>query len=206
MAGQVRCDFQTRQRHGRPMGKGPTAGGPRPRDWSLHIWEGCDLYAWLKLLRRNRWAVDPAHWHVAAFITPVSFGHTVLRWLQQSRFGEPIARTPIRHAPLFILGHWRSGTTFLHELLILDERHNYPSTYESLEPHHFLLTERLAKRYLNFVVPERRPMDNMSAGFDRPQEDEFALCMMGVPSPYLQIAFPNHGPVFEEYFDLEAIT
>src|SRR5262249_28130411 len=27
--------------------------------------------------------------------------------------------------------------------------------------------------------------------WDRPQEDEFALCILGVPSPYLRIAFPN---------------
>lgn len=37
-------------------------------------------------------------------------------------------------------------------------------------------------------------MDNMRAGWDRPQEDEFALCMLGQPSPYLSIAFPNHPP------------
>jgi hypothetical protein len=34
-------------------------------------------------------------------------------------------------------------------------------------------------------------MDNMPAGWERPQEDEFALCMLGQPSPYLAIAFPN---------------
>ena len=37
-------------------------------------------------------------------------------------------------------------------------------------------------------------MDNMAAGWDHPQEDEFALCNMGVPSPYLTIIFPNRPP------------
>ena len=32
-------------------------------------------------------------------------------------------------------------------------------------------------------------MDNMAAGFSRPQEDEFALCMLGLPSPYLTSPF-----------------
>jgi len=50
-----------------------------------------------------------------------------------------------------------------------------------------------------------RPMDNMAAGFDRPQEDEFALCNLGLPSPYLTVAFPNHPPQYEEYLDLEGI-
>ena len=49
-------------------------------------------------------------------------------------------------------------------------------------------------------------MDNMAAGFDRPQEDEFALCMLGEPSPYLTIAFPNRGPQYGDYLDLEGLS
>src|SRR5207249_4401986 len=101
--------------------------------------------------------------------------------------------------------HWRTGTTLLHELLILDDRHTFPNTYECLEPNHFLLTERLVARYLHFLMPSRRPMDNMRAGWDRPQEDEFALCMMGQPSPYLTIAFPNHPPEYPEYLDFDGV-
>jgi hypothetical protein len=49
-------------------------------------------------------------------------------------------------------------------------------------------------------------MDNMAAGFDRPQEDEFALCMLGEPSPYWAIAFPNHPPQAGEYLDLDSVS
>ena len=42
-------------------------------------------------------------------------------------------------------------------------------------------------------------------GFDRPQEDEFAMCMLGQPSPYLTIAFPNRPPVCQEYLDMEGV-
>ena len=45
----------------------------------------------------------------------------------------------------------------------------------------------------------------MPAGLDRPQEDEFALVNLGVPSPYLAWAFPNHGPVADEYLDLRTL-
>ena len=58
--------------------------------------------------------------------------------------------------PIFIVGHWRTGTTLLHEFLILDDRHNYPTTYECLEPNHFLLTEGLVTRWLRFLAPSRR--------------------------------------------------
>jgi hypothetical protein len=44
-------------------------------------------------------------------------------------------------------------------------------------------------------------MDNMAAGWDRPQEDEFGLCLLGAPSPYAHIAFPNGTPRYEETLD-----
>src|SRR5262249_52547031 len=138
--------------------------------------------------------------------TLVSAWHTVLRHLQDLLYGEQVSRTSIDKAPIFIIGHWRSGTTLLHELMILDERHTCPNTYECLDPNHFLLTEWFFRRWVRFLMPSRRPMDNMAAGWERPQEDEFALCMLGVPSPYLTIAFPNNPPQHARYLDLEGLS
>ena len=184
----------------------PAAPSRPPREWQPHMWEGCDFFAWARLLLKNRFLVSLSLLYVAFIVSFVSIWHTLLRWLQEALYGSKLDRTPIRQAPIFIIGHWRTGTTFLHELLILDERHTYPNTYQCLEPNHFLLTEGLVKRYLGFLMPSRRPMDNMQAGWDRPQEDEFALCMMGQPSPYLTIAFPNNPPMDQEAFTLEKFS
>jgi hypothetical protein len=178
----------------------------KPREWMPRFWEGCDFLAWLRLLCHNRFAVGLRYVYIAVVITFVSACHTVLRLIQDALYAERVRRTPLPQAPLFILGHWRTGTTLLHELLILDERHSFPTTYECLEPNHFLLTEWLFSRLFSFLMPSRRPMDNMAAGWDRPQEDEFALCMMGQPSPYLTIAFPNRPPQDQEALDLEGLT
>ncbi len=178
----------------------------RPRDWAPRFWMGCDFFAWLRLLARNRFAVAWPYLYIAAIDTLISLFVTVLSCMQEAKYRRRVARTPIRHAPLFILGHWRTGTTFLHELLILDKQHNFPTTYECLAPGHFLLTERVLTRLLWFLLPNRRPMDNMAAGWDRPQEEEFALCMLGQPSPYLQIAFPNRPPLEPEALDLDGLA
>ncbi len=178
---------------------------PQPREWMPHVWEGCDCFAWLRLLCRNHLAVAPSQWYVAFIVTFVSLGHTLLRWVQDAWYGNSLDHVQIKHAPLFIIGHWRTGTTLLHEMLILDPRHTYPNTYQCLEPNHFLLTETLFTRIFRFLLPSRRPMDNMPAGWERPQEDEFALCMMGQPSPYLTIAFPNHPPQDNEALDLDGL-
>lgn len=186
----------------------PPGNPPKPargREWAPRIWEGIDFIAWVRLLARHRFAVNWSYLYIVAVVTVVSIFHTLLRFTQDIFYGRRIARTELPEAPLFIIGHWRTGTTFLHELLILDPRHNYPTTYECMEPNHFLLTERLVTRWLGFLTPSHRPMDNMAAGFDRPQEDEFALCMLGQPSPYQVIAFPNHLPKSAEYLDLEEL-
>jgi hypothetical protein len=183
----------------------PPVPAKKPR-WAPRMWEGCDFFAWLKLLFRNRCAVHPPHWYIAVIITFFSFTNTLLRLLQDAIYGRVVRKIKLTEPPIFILGHWRTGTTLLHEFMICDERFGYPTTFECLEPNHFLLTEEFLTHWLKFLVPSSRPMDNMKAGFDRPQEDEFAMCMLGAGSPYLTIAFPNHPPQCQEYLDLEGIS
>jgi omega-hydroxy-beta-dihydromenaquinone-9 sulfotransferase len=177
---------------------------PRAREWAPRIWQGCDLFAWLRLVLRNSFAVHPRYLYIALIATFISLGNTLLRYLQQTFFGPRVDRTPFPDDPVFIIGHWRTGTTLLHELLILDPRHTYPNYYQCLSPNHFLLTERFAP-WLTFLLPSHRPMDNMPVGWDRPQEDEFALCMLGQPSPYLTIAFPNRPPQDLKALDLDSL-
>jgi hypothetical protein len=49
-------------------------------------------------------------------------------------------------------------------------------------------------------------MDNMAAGWYLPQEDEFALMNLGVPTPYLRLAFPQTQPLHLEYLDMTGLT
>src|SRR5205085_219832 len=109
----------------------PAAPMPAPAkkpEWAPRMWEGCDFFAWIKLLFRNRFAVHPRHWYIAIIITFVSFTNTLLRLLQDALLGRAIRAAKIKEPPIFILGHWRTGTTLLHELMICDERFGYPTT------------------------------------------------------------------------------
>jgi hypothetical protein len=175
------------------------------REWQPRIWQGCDLFAWMRLLVRNHFAVGLRQLYIAVVATLASLFNSLMRLLQDGLLGDRPGRTPLQHPPLFIVGHWRTGTTLLHELLILDPRHGFPTTYQCLAPHHFLLTQRLLPRLLWFLMPSRRPVDNMPAGWEHPQEDEFALAILGQPSPYLTIAFPNHPPQDQAAFDVEGL-
>jgi len=186
----------------------PTVPPPakKPRDWSPRMWQGADYFTWLRLLAQNRFAVEPAYWYIAAICCVTTFAHTVLRWLQHGLYGDRVAATPIDPPPVFVVGHWRTGTTLLHELLILDDRHTSPTFLQCFTPCDFLLTEGFLKKYLWFLVPEKRPMDNVAVGWDAPQEDEFALCLLGHPSTYTDVAFPNRPPLDRGALDLGGLS
>lgn len=127
---------------------------------------------------------------------------TLINWLC---FRRKLEQTEIDTPPLFIIGHWRSGTTLLHELFVIDERLSSPSTFQCFAPHHFLTSQWFFHRFGSWLLPNQRPMDNMAAGWDRPQEDEFALVNLGLPSPYRRIAFPDQRPPDLEYLDTEML-
>src|SRR5688572_15656114 len=147
---------------------------------SPRFWHGMTLRPWLGLIARNQFDFSITRIPTVFAITAFSCGNSVLSALQHLIYARKIARTEIKVPPLFIVGHWRSGTTLLHELLIRDERHTYATTCQCFAPEHFLLTERLITKLFGFVMPDKRPMDNMEAGWSRPQEDEFAICNLGV--------------------------
>jgi omega-hydroxy-beta-dihydromenaquinone-9 sulfotransferase len=181
----------------------PPVGGYKDRPWIPRFWDGINIRGWYGLLWRNRFAIAPHRWGMALLICFFSFVNFFFWAFQCLIYGRRIARTQIEEDPIFVIGHWRSGTTLLHELLVLDSRHTYPDTYACFAPNHFLASAWFFKPWVKYLLPAQRPTDNMAAGWNRPQEDEFALCNMGVRSPYLTFIFPNHSPQDTEYLDLE---
>src|SRR5262245_11173955 len=134
----------TPRRQGGAMPPDPKS---KPKDgWTMRIWYGCDLFAWLRLLWLGRFRFGLSQLRLLPIGTMINAGHTFLRYAQEGLYGRRIRQTPIVHPPVFIIGHWRSGTTYLHELLVQDPRHGSPNTYQCFDPCHFLLTERLMPR------------------------------------------------------------
>lgn len=112
--------------------------------------------------------------------------------LQRIFWNKKIANTTIEHPPIFIIGHWRSGTTLMHELITLDQSKAYPTNYQAFVPHHFLVTSPFLSPFVNLLMPKRRPMDDMALTVSAPQEDDFALISLGAPTPYRKFAFSKN--------------
>ena len=174
-------------------------------EWQPRFWEGANFSTWFRHLWVNRFAVHWSLWYIVVIATILTLTNSVLRGIQWLFYGRAIRRAELQGPPIFIIGHWRTGTTFLHELMIQDPRFGFPNTYQCVAPNHFLLTETVLSKLLWFLMPKERPMDRMKLGFDRPQEDEFALCLLGARSPYSAIAFPNRPPMDAEYLDFDGV-
>lgn len=135
----------------------------------------------------------------------INIGLTTWRWVRASPYPQPYLSLRLRalyawrawwfdrllalqnrrasdgsfEDPVFVLGFWRSGTTFLHELLSLNPALRAPSTWQCMNPAGFEF--RPAPPDATTVL---RPMDGMAISANSPQEDEFALLASGAPSIY----------------------
>ncbi|GAK32409.1 sulfotransferase family protein [Iodidimonas nitroreducens] len=100
-------------------------------------------------------------------------------------------------APIFILGHWRSGTTHLYNVLSKSDRFGYVSPFATALPWDFLLLGRALEPLLVKKLPEHRYIDRVRVDADSPQEDEIALANMSALSFYHGLYYPQK---FDDYF------
>ncbi len=153
----------------------------------VHLLEGVTFGDWVRLLRRERFRISPWRWPRAVWITGMSLGNSVLARRVERRWGAAIRATNVE-APVFILGHYRSGTTYLHELLSLDPRFASPSRFQTFNPRTFLNSERWLKPLVEpFMLPRRV------------QEDEVAYLVLNQLSPYLDWCFPRSATGYARY-------
>jgi omega-hydroxy-beta-dihydromenaquinone-9 sulfotransferase len=170
-------------------------------NWLFTSLYGLTLGEYVRLLRKHRFAVAPPYWPRAAFMAGMGALNSAVGSYEHRVHGPEVARAQIM-PPLFILGHWRNGTTHLHNLLALDTQFAYPNIYQVLNPHTFLSTERYSKAL--FVSPSTRMMDNVALDPSVPFEDEFATCGT-LRSPFLTWVFPRDRDEYRKYLTFRGV-
>jgi len=180
-------------------GSKPAASSPSPREapsggWAkngfAHPLLGANLGTLSKTLRRYG-PVAPSKRPVAA----AAFASALLRWpfsaAEKAWVALSRGRVQKPPDPIFILGHWRSGTTHLYNLLSRDERFGYVPPFATGLPWDFLLLGRLARPLLVRALPKSRAIDNVPVTASSPQEDEIALASMTPQSFFHGLYFPR---------------
>ena len=169
----------------------------------ITMWHCTTASVALKFFRKR----PPLHWSKLArtlTIPGFSLYNSAMAAAEKLIYGRKIAATEIDPEPLFVIGHWRSGTTLLHNLVCHDQRYTFCNMYQVAFPRHFLLTENTVGPLTSPFIPKTRPMDNIPTGWKLPQEDEIALCAMHLISPYLMIGIHDR-PAYVHYLEMKDV-
>jgi hypothetical protein len=93
--------------------------------------------------------------------------------------------------PIFILGHMRSGTTHLHNLLAASGQFATVPPVVAGMPWEALGLARVLRPFIEQYLPEDRLIDSVRVRSDSPTEDEIALANMHPLSYYHAMYFPR---------------
>ena len=167
---------------------------------------GITFGKWLRLGLRNGLLLRPTVWLTSFKLLLIGMRNSIYASKEREQFDAEIQATIIEKPPIFILGHWRTGTTLLHKLLSLDQQFAYPTVFEVYNPETFLTTGKILEERLKHMKVEKRPMDNMVVSYKDPAEDEFALNTLSLKSPLLGWAFPKKEAYFDKYLTFHNIS
>ena len=166
-----------------------------------HLLSGICFGELVKVLYRFRKEIDFAYYlHRIVFLLSFSLFNSFVGFVEELIYRRQVEATKLHPKVVFILGHPRTGTTHVHNLLSLDKSFAYANTFECGFPSTFLLLERFSW-LLKPMIDKTRPMDGMALRFTLPQEDEVATNQLCGLSPYLQIAVMTKFSTFRPYFE-----
>lgn len=160
---------------------------------NLHFLWGANLIVLLKTLQQQR--IERPY--IGTFLKGVAFSlfNTPMKLHERWKYNKIADAVKIEKQPIFIIGHWRSGTTHLHNMMSTAPNIAYLSTLHALYPE-ALMHEPLRNNLRKMVeqaMPENytRVQDNVKVGIDEPQEEEFSLGNINGYSYYFSIYFPQ---------------
>ncbi|MCD6223140.1 MAG: sulfotransferase [Thermoplasmata archaeon] len=157
---------------------------------------GGKFSTWLFLLAENGFRISLKYVPRAIYITLLSAITAPFRIIEEKKYKAKIMKQEPQ--PIFIIGHFRSGTTYLHYLMSHDANMSYVSTFETMVPSNFLFFSQFFKKLLSSSLPETRPMDSVRMAPDYPYEEEYGVANLSPYSFYHGWYFPKK---MREYFD-----
>lgn len=151
------------------------------------------------LLRQNRFDIDRKYFWRFLYGIGVSLAFAPLRFIESITTWHTIRKTKVEKDPIFIIGYYRSGTTYLYTLLSKDKSKGYVSNVEGYLPTTFLRFPRLTYKMIEMSLPENRPMDNVIMTPEEPTEDEYSIGAFSPYSIYHGFVFPRNFKLYSRY-------
>lgn len=164
----------------------------------MHYLQGCDFITLIKLMWQNRRDLSIKKVPMMAFVMFMSLILTPVVWLEMLLHARKIKATVIEKPPIFIVGHWRSGTTFLTNIMAADHSKGYFTADKSYTHAVFITLGTFLKKLYPHILPNKRPMDNLKMGVDEPAEEVFALANFTKYSIIHMMSFPKNARFYAQ--------
>lgn len=160
----------------------------------------------LRIIAQNKFNISPRYSARLLYSFLLSSILTPFRVRETMKYQKIIEDTRISKHPLFIIGHWRSGTTYLHNMLCLNDHYGYCSTYHTTVPNVFLSNEKFIKPIVIASLPEKRPQDDVALGADLPQEEEYGIGALFSNAYYNGWCFPKNMRFYNQFVCLDGVS
>ncbi|MEJ2545734.1 MAG: sulfotransferase, partial [Calditrichaceae bacterium] len=161
---------------------------------------------WYNILQNEKTSINWSYFYRVLPTTLKSLANSLLAQIEKQKYQTKYEKLTIK-PPIFILGHWRSGTTLLQNILSNDYRFTSPNLYQTTNPKTFLVSEEtVITKLFSYLVPKHRLFDHVPFGLKSPHEDEFIAWHSSGLTSYMGWNFPNAAKHFDRYLTFRAGT
>ena len=164
-----------------------------------HFLLTCRLDNWVHLLEENHFHIARDRLPQALYISATALALAPAAAAESLIYRKRIRETKIEKDPIFILGHWRSGTTYLQNVLSRDEQFGCFDPVNTIGLPYSLLLGRLIQPPIEKGIQNGRPQDNVQYSLDLPMEETFGVLTISPYSIIHMIAFPEN---YKKYIEL----
>jgi len=117
-------------------------------------------------------------------------------FLQYVIFGRKIRETPVIKDPIFIIGHYRTGTSLLQKLMSSDKRFGYLNYYDALFPNTSMLLGKKMQTVLQMIIDFfkiKNPFfhNTVLPLSEADEEDDYLINKGSAYSAYWGLIFPR---------------
>jgi hypothetical protein len=165
-------------------------------------------YTWTnigRLLWQNKFRIHPKYFLRFLYAITVSSLFLPLRIWETLKCAQEIENAVPEYDPVFIIGYYRTGTTYLITLFSKDPSKGYISNIEAYLPTTFLGSPRITRWIVSASLPEQRPMDNVAMSADEPTEDEYSIGVYEKYSIYNGFIFPRNFALYSRYNSFDGL-
>lgn len=156
-----------------------------------HNLMGCRFDNWMRLIHEN--PITPENKKQVRFMSVVSFVLGIPAFLEWLIFYIPIKRTKLKKDPVYIVGHWRTGTTYMQNLLTRDPQFGWFDPVRTVTFNNCILMKHVLAAAQKNLLQGARPMDNLEYTLDLPMEEVFAQATISTQAIAHMLVFPDGG-------------